>query len=180
MHVIGRGRYARETYPQPSTGGLAAFQNRGVLSSSIADLTAPSGVIVAAANPVRLASGIFVVMANFIGTPSAADTLDIGFLSIATTTAWSGGVLSPDGKWRVANPGPITATGSGALQVFGSQQVEAAGAIAIGIGATGFADFSAEPVGSNNLIQIIFTMPGGNNLSDTGAPPLQALYYELP
>lgn len=129
-----------------SSAGLTAvfaLKNKGrVQSGALDDQNAPNEVILAAAIPKPKASGIFLVTAAWFGTTSAADTVGLDIAQIAAETAFSGGTVSPDGNWRVAEAGAVTATGGGATIKVAENSVTVGAGAATHVAVSGFADFS--------------------------------------
>jgi hypothetical protein len=112
MFLIGKGKAARETYPQ--SGGIAnsalvALLNRYLVGSTTTTPDAfttasPTAHYVAAVNVVRKASGLFVVMAELPATLAAPDTMAFAAFLFSGATA-SGGTAS--GAWLVGTGSPI-------------------------------------------------------------------------
>lgn len=110
MHIIGRGRYAREAYPDTKpNAALVALANRYLVDTSAPGtpspftVTQPSFHIVAAANVTRRASGLFVVSVQVPRTALAADdTQSWTAVALFGSTA-SGGVASGDWLLDIAS-----------------------------------------------------------------------------
>ncbi len=121
MHIIGRGRYAGETYPK--TPRIAALDNRAVAVTPI-DLTgftpatAPLQTNIAARLFTPRSSGIFQILATLAMTNGAgADTYALGALLIQGTNLVIGGGESTSEGWRVGADTPVTVTGGVVTQV---------------------------------------------------------------
>ena len=115
MHIIGRGRYAREGYPVAgSIAALAALTNRYLATPLMAPdaftVTAPTVQNVAAANVTRRASGIFVVMMALPIVLSVADEYQFSATLIPGATA-SGGTVDQD--WRLGIGSAVVLAGGG-------------------------------------------------------------------
>lgn len=113
MHIIGHGRNAREAYPSPPNAALIALSNRyliaptGPASPSAFTVASPAFHIVAAANVVRRASGIFMLSVEMPSQLAAPDTQVWSATLLFGVTA-SGGV--PNGAWLLDIAAPIILT----------------------------------------------------------------------
>jgi hypothetical protein len=123
MLLIGRGRYARETYPVGGQGAaLTALANRYLISPSgpvapdAFTATAPAIHTVAAVNVVRRASGIFVVMVQLPTLLAGADVENFEATAFLGSTA-SGGTAN--GQWLVAAGAPVSLTASSGVSPMG-------------------------------------------------------------
>jgi hypothetical protein len=120
---------------------LLALQNRASTADSLDNQNAPADVIIAAAEVTPRASGIFLVVAAWAGTLSAAGTVAIDVATAAgPVTAFSGGTVEQAGGGtpnkpavRYAKGGAVTATATGGATTVGSSQVTlgAGGAAAV-------------------------------------------------
>lgn len=113
MFLIGRGRYARETYPE-SNKATAALVNRYLISAAGPPRPDPFSKIpadvyvVAATNVTRRASGIFMLTFQDPVTLAAADTLEWSAIAFSGSTA-SGGTVSGDWLVRIGSDIAFTA-----------------------------------------------------------------------
>ena len=180
MHVIGRGRYARATYPVGGqSSALAALTNR-YLTSPVAPgtpspftVTAPTFHIVAAVNVTRRASGIFVVSAQMGATLAAADQQEWAAIALFGSVA-SGGV--PNGQWLLDIGSTITTSvPTDAFPLTGSFIQSGAGNLSQSVILAGA---NAKPVTPGNSTIII----AGNTSGGTQITPGQffGVVYELP
>jgi len=133
--------------------------------------------ILGAANVTRKGSGIFLFMASYTGTDSAADVVSLVAARIpGPTTVFSGGTVSGfGGTIRAAEGGTVTATGTGATtNVAADSYTLTAGGVVSGTVAA-FVSFPG-PVGQTNLI--LFQLNATHNMT------LQQInsigYVELP
>ena len=106
--IIGRGRNARETYPQ-ANAALSGFYNRFLIGSGappgIPDaFTSAAPVPLAAVNFTRRASGIFQLSAQIPITLAGADASTVFQASSGPGTT-TGGVLFED--WLIADGVPL-------------------------------------------------------------------------
>ena len=164
-----------------STGSLAfeAFQNRGQIGAvdEIDDQAAPANVIIAAAQLTRRASGLFVVTGSLFATTSAADEIGLTLLQTGGPfTAFSGGTLSTDGKWRTFRTSPVVATAGGSTHDDVTALQPVAGAQATALQLTGIANTTGVPVGAQLLVTLNLTASSNLTLISFG----QLLFYELP
>lgn len=128
MHVIGRGKRGRETYPLGgATSALAALTNRYLVSATPDSpdpftATSPNAIIVAAVNVTRRGSGFFVLATQMLDTLAAADTQEWAAVLLEGATV-SGGTV--DGQWLIAKGSAIvpttTPTGAVAFSQWGEQ-----------------------------------------------------------
>lgn len=158
---------------------LAALRNVDFINTGSLDdkAGATANYILAACNVTRRASGIFLFMASYTGTDSAADIVSlVGARIPGPTTAFSGGTVSAfGGTIRVAKSGAVTATGTGATtNIAADSHTIGAGGVVSGV-VSAFVDFPG-PVGQTNLI--LFQL---NCTHDMTVQQINAVgYVELP
>ena len=151
-----------------------------IFQAPMDDSTGPTAnLILAAANVVRKASGIFVVFGSWQGTDSAADTVSVVLATIfGPTTAFSGGTQSsPGGTIRFHHlGGAITATGTGATLNGAANESTSAGAGTLLASASSLANFGSSPVLTQENL-ILFQI---NCTHDLSAQLVSFGYFELP
>ena len=149
-------------------------------SPPVLDTIAPGGqAIIAAANVIRTATGLFLVSCSYSVIPTATDDVVLSVTQAAGTTAWSGGTPSVDGTWLYDVNGPIVATSSGQGSIPAAQNLPAAASQPVLMTVTTLVDFSAGVgVGSKNLIIIGILHNGSAGL--VGAVLGKTFFYELP
>ena len=114
-HLIGRGRYGRETYPEPGGGSaVAAAGNRNVsvlttIAETFAPGTAPDGSLVAAILYTPKVSGNIQVATNLsLSNGATLDTYQSTAVAIVGTgLSVSGGSETSDGWVMGLNTPPI-------------------------------------------------------------------------
>lgn len=114
-HVIGRGRNARETYPQSSAGSAqAASRNRNVsvpatVSETFTPATGPSGSLIAAISFTPKVSGFIRVSTNIAFTNGAgADVFETTAVAVTgTNLSVSGGSETSNGWVLGLNTPPV-------------------------------------------------------------------------
>jgi hypothetical protein len=120
MHIIGRGRYAREAYPEvgQSSAAVGALRNRNVAGPTtlvgFTPQTNPSFDIVAALLYTPKVSGVVMATALLdLSNGASADTYAIG-VAIATGTnlTVTGGAGTSDG-WVIGSTVPPIVGGTG-------------------------------------------------------------------
>jgi hypothetical protein len=181
MHIIGRGRYAREAYPSPPNAATGALRNRNVAGSValVAPFT-PSGGIIAAILFTPKISGVVQVSAT-IGmtngvTPDIYTT--IAYVVPGTGLSVTGGASTING-WVVGSTVPPLIGGVTGVPVPISSAVAA---IAGGASGTLLPFGISQPLLPVGVPVVIFMdlseTGGGNALADLGFVNLSVL--ELP
>jgi hypothetical protein len=170
MFIIGRGRYAREGYPEVGQGGAAAgaLRNRNVATTlsfpAFTPATSPSTSLVAALLFTPRVSGVIMATA-LLGLVNGAAPETYGLVvGIATGTGLSvtGGSSASNG-WIVGSTVPILIGGTPTLtQVFGESAVALA---ASGQGSLNVAAAISQPlpVGVPVVIEVLLTEIGGGH-----------------
>jgi hypothetical protein len=119
-HLIGRGRYAREAYPETSrAGGLTnryLISPAGPATPDVFTTTGGAPHIVAAVNVVRRASGLFVVMVQMPATLASAALQEWAATMLFGATS-SGGTVN--GDWILGIGAPITFTAPSGSSLMG-------------------------------------------------------------
>lgn len=170
MFLIGKGRYARETYPEPRGGSAsAAASNRNVsvpttVTETFEPATGPSGSIVAATLYTPKVSGNIQVSTNLLLTNGA--TLDTyqstAVVFSGTDLSVSGGSETSDGWVMGLNTPPVV---GGAL-TSGVELGVAAEAIDSGqqgVLSTFGMTPSPLPLGVPVVIEVVMAEVGGGN-----------------
>lgn len=179
MYTIGRGRYARETYPVPANQAVAAFENRYLIDPAgplAPDPFTPAGaeVVVAAVTVTRKASGFFQVGVQMPSTLASAATQEWAAAMFFGSTA-SGGTLS--GAWRLAIGSAVTVSvPTGASAMGFQEQEQGAGNLITTITLTGV---NANPVPAGVSTIVVGGLTVGSNVLITPGVFL-AYAYELP
>lgn len=179
--LIGRGRYARETYPAAgATGALVALVNRYRIAAvspgipSAFTVTTPTTHIVAAVNVKRRASGIFAVSFQMPATLGAADTQAWAAIALFGATA-SGGIAN--GDWLQDTGATITTAGATGASPMGIDEIQSgAGNLHQTVTLVG-TNAAPVPQGSSTII-IAGTTVGGSAITPTSS--FIAVAYELP
>jgi len=171
MFIIGRGRYARESYPEVGQGGAAvgALRNRNVANAlsfpAFTPATSPSASLVAALLYTPKVSGVIEATALLGLTNGASPETYAMIVAIATGTGLSvtGGSTASNG-WLVGSTVPILIGGTGVAlaQVIGESQVALA---ASGLGSLNVAAAISQPlpVGVPVVIEVLLTEVGGGH-----------------
>jgi hypothetical protein len=128
MHLIGRGRYAREVYPEgrlvAAGAALArAFTPNVEASFMVGVANTPTGVLVLAVDVTPLKTGVLAIAGSFGIQTSAPDLPSLVLEYVAPLTAIAGGTLVSGATGVVvAHPTsttPVDTTGSTAIAVPG-------------------------------------------------------------
>lgn len=181
MYVIGRGRYARETYPEASQGASgAALANRYRIAPiapgipSPFTVTSPTTHIVAAVNVRRRASGIFMLAFQMPSTLAAPD--EQGWVAVALFGATASGGIA-NGAWLQDTAAPITTSAASGASPLGVYEVQSdTGNLLQTVTLVGS---NADPVPQgNSTIIIAGTSLAGTQISPSGS--FIAVAYELP
>lgn len=183
MFVIGRGRYARESYPE-RVPGLGAFQDRALAPvqnlGGFTPATNPSASLIAATLVTPKASGIFMVLGSSdLINGAGADIYGLvvhAFTGPGLTV--SGGSVTVDG-WTMGTTVPPVIGGTPTPQLspmsLATQSIGAAGAANLAI--AGFNTVPL-PLGVPSVIEVLLgEIGGGNALATVG---LQIGIIELP
>lgn len=172
---------------QNAFSGILALRNVAVTAGALDDQVAPANVIIAAISLTPRASqaGIsrWIVIANWAGTTSAADTVTLQIEEAqGPPTAFAGGTVTQAGGGptqlptvRFAQAGAVTATSASPTVVAARQSVTTGGAVVTGISCTATCVFVPAP--ANNPSLVLVTITAANNLSLQG---LELTAFELP
>lgn len=182
MYLIGRGRYAREAYPESASpsGALAALTNRYRIAPiapgipSAFTVASPTTHVVAAVNVKRRASGIFMVTFQMPSTLAAPD--EQGWVAVALFGATASGGIA-NGDWLQDTAAPITTSAPSGASPFGGYEVQSdTGNLLQTVTLVGT---NADPVPQgDSTIVIEGTSLAGTQISPSGS--FIAVAYELP
>ena len=173
-HLIGRGRYARETYPTSSqNAATVALRNRNVSApasmTAFTPATQPSLSLVAALLYTPKVSGVIQVSAILDLTNGVApDTyVMLAFVATGTGLSVSGGESSSNG-WFVGSPAPgtpIVVGGAGIVlsQLLGEDIATLAALEAGTLDVTAAISSSPLAVGVPVVIEVLIVEVGGGN-----------------
>ena len=173
-HLIGRGRYARETYPTSGqNAATVALRNRNVSAPAVmtafTPATAPSTSLIAALLYTPKVSGVVQVSAIFNLANGAAPETYAMLVAVATGTnlSVSGGESSSNG-WFVGSPAPgtpIVVGGAGIIlsQVLGEDLTALAATGDGTLDVTAAISSSPLAVGVPVVIEVLLSEVGGGN-----------------
>ena len=186
MHIIGRGRYARETYPGPQSAGVGALRNRNVLAVPqllvvpFSPGTGAGSLIAATLFTPQVSGGVVDVTAGLLLTNGGvAETYGLSVaIAAGAGLSVSGGAGSSNG-WFYGTTVPPTVGGAPTpVQVPGTS----AQALAIGaVGSLSVASAISQPllVGVPVVVEIVLSELGsGHSLASIAITSLSIL--ELP
>ena len=180
--IIGRGRYARATYPVASFAAVRHLISITNLPAPFTPAAAPAFTLVGACLVTPIKSGLFFFSATGqVTNGAAAGTYTLAAIaSIGASLSVSGGSVSRDG-WTLGTTTPPIVGGSGIVPI--ASLAEATEAIAAnGNGAivcTGTNDSaSALPLNVPSVVMLSILQPGGG-VSAINFFDLQASIIEL-
>ena len=120
MHLIGRGRYAREVYPSPPNAASVAAKNRNVaappifLVSPFTPVVGPAGSLLAAILFTPKVSGVIQVTAELLVTDGATgETFTAAAKIIAGTNLTLTGGATTNNGWTLGSTVPPVVGGTG-------------------------------------------------------------------